>query len=118
MLKTPNDYTSEDGARFIANFSKARISTKDLKLISDNEFKLTQDQSGQYVWTWENAAKKKNKKEILRMLDEGKDYNFITRKLGISKSLITKVKKQAIKAELMTPDGKLTGMGRVYVFGL
>jgi len=108
MLKSPSDYTPEDGARFIAHFTKARVSTKDLKLIADNEFKLIQDDSGRLVWTWENAAKKKNKREILRMLDKGVDYSTIVKTLGISKSLISKVKKQAIEVGLLTPEGKLT----------
>ena len=118
MLKTPNDYPAEDGARFIVHFTKARVATRDLKSIADIEFKLTLDESGQYAWTWENAAVKENKREILRMLDEGRDYNFIKKKLGISKSLITKVKKKAIEMDLLTPEGKLTEMSRLYVFGL
>ena len=52
------------------------------------------------------------------MLDQGHDYNFIVKKLGISKSLITKVKKEAIKAGILTTEGKLTEFGHLYVFGL
>ena len=40
MLKNARDYTPEDGARFIVHFTKQRIPTKDLQLISDTEFKL------------------------------------------------------------------------------
>jgi hypothetical protein len=46
ILKSPHDYTPEDGARFIVHFSKARVSQKDLQAIGDIEFKLQEDESG------------------------------------------------------------------------
>lgn len=114
LLKTPHDYTPDDGARFIIHFSKARVSTGDLSLISDTEFKLIQDEADRYVWTWGNI-KKERKREILKMLDEGMDYNAIVEALDISKSLITKVKKQAIKDGHLTAKGKLTQKGFLVV---
>jgi len=116
LLKSPYDYTPEDGARFIAHFTKARVPTKDLQLIADTEFKPIQNDFGQYEWVFGNI-KKERKKEIIKMLDEGADYNMITDTLGISKGYITKIKKQAVEEELLTAKGKLTPSGFDYVSG-
>lgn len=111
-LKLPHDYTPEEGARFIAHFTKARVSTRDLPLIGDNEFKLVQNESAdRYEWVW-GDVKKERKKEILKMLDEGMDYETIKNELNLSsKGYITKVKKQAIEDGWMTPQGKLNPTG-------
>jgi len=109
-LKLPNDYTLEDGARFIAHFTKARVPTADLPLISDIEFKIIEDDSGLYSWTHRNVRKER-KREILKMLDDGMDYNTIVDNLGVAKSYITKVKKQAIKDGHLTAKEKLTQSG-------
>ena len=52
LLKKPFDYVPEDGARFIVNFIKARVNTRDLPLIQDTRFHLQEDESGELVWTW------------------------------------------------------------------
>ena len=116
MLKKPHDYVVEDGARFIAHFAKARVQTKHLSLIGDTEFKLVQDDNGQYVWTYGNV-RQEIKREVIKMLDEGLDYNAIKESLDIAKSYITKIKKQAIKDNLLTPKCKLTQEGFTYVSG-
>ena len=113
ILKTPHDYTPEDGARFIVHFTKARIATKDLQLISDVEFRLIQDELGRYLWTCGNI-KRERKREILKMLGDGMDYNAIKDNLDISKGYITKVKKQAVKDGLLTANGSLTQSGFLY----
>jgi hypothetical protein len=114
LLKMPNDYTPEDGCRFICHFSKARIATKDLPLISDTEFKLVEQDSGHLTWEWKNV-KKERKKEILKMLDDGLDYETITKNLGITKGYISRIRKDALSQGLITPEGKLTGPGSLYV---
>lgn len=114
-LKYPHDYIPEDGARFIVHFSKARIPTTDLQLIGDMEFKLTVDESGHNVWTWANI-KGHRKREILKMVDEGLDYESIKNQLGLtSKGYITKVKKKAIDNGLLSLKGKLTQTGFMFV---
>jgi hypothetical protein len=110
ILKNPPDYTAEDGARFIVHFSKARVATKDLTLISDAEFKFIEDESGCLNWTWGNV-KKERKREVLRMLDAGYEYEAICSALSISKGYITKIKKQAINDGQLTQQGKLTQSG-------
>jgi hypothetical protein len=114
-LKYPHDYTPEDGARFIAHFTKARIPTGDLQLIADTEFKLVQDESGESVWTWANV-KGHRKREILKMLDEGLEYEAIKQQLGLSsKGYITKVRKEAFDKGFLTPKGNLTQTGFAFI---
>jgi hypothetical protein len=107
VLKSPNDYTPEDGCRFIVAFTKARVSNSGQDLIAETEFKLDQDESGAYVWTWANVRKER-KKEILEMLDEGYDYETIKTALDVSKGYISRIKKDAINKGILSKDGKLT----------
>jgi 5S rRNA maturation endonuclease (ribonuclease M5)/uncharacterized protein YerC len=96
QLKYPSDYTPEDGCRFIVHFTKARVKTKDLSLISNTELQLNQNESGQTVWTYKNV-KAERKLEVIKMLDEGFDQKTIAEAMGISKGYISKIKKKAIK---------------------
>ena len=114
MLKAPHDHTPEDGARFIVHFTKARIATKDLQLIADVEFRLIQDELGRYLWTCGNIRRER-KREILKMLGDGIDYNSIVDSLDVTKGYITKVKKQAIKNGHLTTKCKLTQTGFLLV---
>jgi len=115
LLKPPHDYTPEDGARFIARFSKARVKTSYLNLIADTEFKLSCDDDGSYIWTFGNI-KQERKREILKMLDEGASYKTIKDTLGLaSKGYITKIKNQAVKDGYLDKDNKLTQSGDLYV---
>ncbi len=110
ILKAPSDYSPEDGCRFIVSFTKARVSLAGMPLISETEFSLEENDERKYIWTWQNV-KKERKKEILKMLDEGADYESICSSLGITKGYISRIKKQAIKDNVLTPGGKLTQSG-------
>ena len=114
ILKAPVDYTPDDGCRFICSFSKARVGMAGLPLIADTEFKLMQEESGAYVWAWANVRKER-KREILKMLDEGCEYDAICSTVGITKGYVTKIKKQAIKDNLLTNNGKLSQSGFLFV---
>lgn len=114
ILKHPQDYTTEDGARFIVHFSKARVSQKDSQAIGDYELKLQEDDSGLYAWTW-GSVKGEIKKEVLRLVNEGIDNKTITENLSITKGYISRIKKQAIDDGLLTPKGKLTQSGFLFV---
>ncbi len=112
-LKKPPNYTPEDGARFIVNFEKNRsVATKDLSLITDIEFTLTEDEDGQAIWTW-RSVKPGKKSQILKLLDQGENYNTIVTDLGITKGYITKVKNEAINKGYMDDGSKLTSSGHV-----
>ena len=116
MLKHARDYTTEDGARFIVNFTKKRIPNKYLHLISDTEFKLIQDEGQRHVWSWQNV-RKETKNEILSLLDEGLSQTDIKDTIGIHKGTVSKIRKQAIKDDLLTPKNKLTQQGFIAVNG-
>jgi 5S rRNA maturation endonuclease (ribonuclease M5)/predicted XRE-type DNA-binding protein len=110
MLKKPNDYTPEDGARFIVHFSKARVSTSKLNLIGDIEFKLTLDEYENHIWTFKNV-RQSAKIEVVKLIDEGLDQKTIAETLNVSKGYVSQLKKQAIKENLITAKGKLTPTG-------
>ncbi len=116
MLKKPYDYTSDDGARFIVHFGKARIQTSRLNLISDTEFKFILDESENHVWTF-NSVRKETKNEILRLLDEGMTQTDIKDTLGIHKGTVSKIRKQSIKDGLLTPKNELTQSGFMAING-
>jgi hypothetical protein len=114
LLKTPHDYQREDGARFNVHFSKARVSTKHLSLISDIEFKLTQDEDGNQVWTYAGVRASKER-EVIRMLGDDMNYRDIAKDLNISVGVITKIKKRGIEKGYLTEKGKITQSGFLYV---
>ncbi|UCE55764.1 MAG: AAA family ATPase [Desulfobacterales bacterium] len=107
LLKRPNDYVTEDGARFIASFKKQRVSTKYLHLISNIEFKLIEDESKYHIWTYRNV-KAETKREVLKLLDEGLEQKFIAETLGVSKGRVSQIVKQAKKDGHISAKGRLT----------
>jgi 5S rRNA maturation endonuclease (ribonuclease M5) len=113
-LKYPSDYTPEDGCRFIVHFTKARVKTADLNLISDTEFKLDQDENGQTVWMFKNVRAER-KVEVIKMLDDGFDQKTIAEALSISSGRVSQIKKRAVKDGLITAKGKMTQSGFLYV---
>jgi putative DNA primase/helicase len=114
LLKPPYDYTTEDGARFIVEFTKKRISNKHLGLISNTEFKLSLNESGDYVWTYSDA-KRSNEVQVLQMLDEGTKQNEIGGILGISPGRVSQIRSKAEKGGYLTKQNKLTQSGILYV---
>jgi putative DNA primase/helicase len=116
MLKSPYDYSPEDGARFIVHFSKARVQTSRLNLIGDTEFKLFLDETGNHVWAF-SSVRKETKNEILRLLEEGMTQSDIKNTLGIDKGYVSRTRKQAIKDGLLTPNNKLTQLGITAING-
>lgn len=115
LLKPPHDYIPEDGARFIVHFSKARVPTRDLKLVSDTEFRLIEDESGNYLWTHANV-KQERRIEAIKMLDEGFDQKSICESLEYSKGQVSKIKSWAINEGILSKQGKLTPTGFNYVY--
>ena len=114
MLKSARDYTPEDGARFIVHFTKARVATKDLSLISDIEFKLIEDESGQYVWAWKNI-RKENTQSVLELFNDGMDTKAICETLGITKGRVSQIRKKAVRDGYLTPKGSLTQQGYLFL---
>lgn len=107
-LRSPHDYSPEDGARFVLHFTKARIRTKDLPLIGDLEFKLAHDPKGKLIWIWNNV-KGEIKKETLRLLDSGMTQADTANTLGIDKGYVSRIRKQAIRDGILNSKNKIIG---------
>jgi len=114
ILKRPFDYTPEDGCKFIMHFAKARVRTQDLSLIPDMQFHLTQNETGQLIWTHGNI-KVEAKREVLRLTDEGAKGSDIASVIGITKQYVSKIQIQAKKDGLLTSKGKLSQTGFSFV---
>ena len=109
VLQRPHDYMPEQGAKFIVKFKKSRVPMKDLALMADVEFILT-EVDGRLQWVW-GPVKRKNQIEILRMIDEGVKQDDIAKSLGVDKGYVSRVKIKAIKDGHLTDKGKLTPTG-------
>jgi len=114
ILKHPFDYVPEDGARYIVNFVKARVSTNNLSLISDTQFQLREDKDGQPTWAWGNV-KRETRLEVIRMIDEGSSQQEIAVALGITKGRVSQIKKTAINEDYLSSKGNLTQRGHLAV---
>jgi hypothetical protein len=110
ILRWPNDYTPEQGARFVIHFSKARIATRNLKLIADTEFSLNENEHNKATWFWANV-KGQSKRAILKMIDEGIDTKAICEVLGVSRQYVSKTRLEAIKQGYLTEKNRLTQSG-------
>ena len=114
ILKRPFDYTPEDGCKFIMHFAKARVKTQDLLSITDTQFQLREDESGQLIWTCGNI-KTETKKEVLRLTDEGAKGSEIASIVGVTKQYVSKIQIQAKKDSLLTEKGKLSQAGFLFI---
>lgn len=105
LLQPSTGYAQEEGAKFICNFSKTRIGTKDIELISDTEFFLKDGE-----WLWKNVKSQK-KINILKMINEEVSIKDICDDLEVTRQYVSKIKKNAIRNGWMAPDGHLTQSG-------
>ena len=110
QLQRPPNYNPEDGARFVTNFTKARIPSRDLAKVTDYEFQLIADEAGCLEWTY-RTVKENNKAAILQLLNDGVKPKAISEDLGVSEAYISKVKKKATIDGHLTSDGKFTAEG-------
>jgi len=115
-LKQAFDYTPEDGCKFILHFAKNRVRTRDLPLITDSQFHLVHNESGQLTWTT-GGIKAEAKKEILRLTDEGIKASEIVASTGRTRQYISKIQIQAKKDGYLTAKGELSQSGFSFVNG-
>lgn len=109
-LKKPNDYRADQGARFIATFTKSRIPTEHLPLIADIEFQFMKTIGDVSEWTWKSAADSL-RYQILHHLDAGISQTDIAGILGTSKGQVSKIRAKAIKDGWLTEKNRLTQVG-------
>jgi RecA-family ATPase len=100
LLGRPKDYEPDQGTSFNLKFMKARVRQVDAHLIAPISLKLERDPDGNYTWTWK-ATKKANQEAILEMLNQGLKQQEIADAIGVSRSMVAKIKAKAIK------EGKL-----------
>lgn len=116
-LKKPSNYITEEGSRFIVHFTKARVPNKDLQKIGDTEFKLIEDESGQYIWTW-GDVKKENRRAVLELINDGIESKTICETLNLSKGYVSKIRTKLLSDGHITEKGKLTQAGFQVLNGL
>lgn len=114
ILKSPPDFTPEDGARFICHFSKARVRASALNQIQDNEFKLTMDETGRHVWTC-GGVRQAMEIEILSLLHDGMKQIDVANVLSVNRGQVSKVRGRAIKNELLNQQNKLLPKGYNFI---
>jgi hypothetical protein len=102
VLERPKDYEPDMGTSFTLKFTKSRVRQSDAHLVAPVNLKLERNPHGDYTWTWK-AAKKASQEAVLEMLNQGFKQQDIADAVGISRSMVAKIKAQAIK------DGKLIG---------
>jgi hypothetical protein len=90
LLKQPEGYTAEDGASFIASFTKARIAIPHLSKIADTAFQMQQDKAGKTVWTWGGVKQQRNQ-QIITLHLEGVSNKDIAAELGCTKQNVGQV---------------------------
>jgi len=113
QLVPPDDYSAEEGARFVTKFTKSRVARADLPFIQDWEFKLITEDN--YV-TWAYASSQAgNRLAILQMLGSKISPYEIAKQLGVGKSTVYNVRGKAIDEGYLTPSGKLTELGLTVV---
>jgi len=115
-LQRPTNYQNEDGARFVVNFSKRRISHHALRFVNDIELQFRPDEGGAYCWTF-GDVQQNNRRRVVELLDEGVCQADIAKELGITKSAVCQQRKKAIQEGLLTDKGKLTQGGFAFVHG-
>jgi hypothetical protein len=114
ILKSPPDYTPEDGARFICHFSKARVKAAALPLIQDTEFKLTVDESGEHDWSC-GGVRQTREIEILNLLHDGMKQIDVANALSINRGQVSKLRQKAIKNGWLNNQNKLLPKGYEFI---
>jgi hypothetical protein len=116
MHKQPHNYDSEEGARFLVKFVKARVATSDLSKITDTQFHLRENEKGQLTWTY-GCSKQETKKAVLSLLDGGTKQHEISDIVGISKGRVSQIKQWAYDQDYLSKNNKLTQTGFTFVNG-
>lgn len=109
-LKKPSDYRADQGARFVATFTKSRIPTEHLPLIADTEFQFMRTTGDVLEWAWKGAADAM-RRHIIKHLDQGMSQSEVASLLNTTKGWVSKVRAEAIKEKLLTEKNKLTPNG-------
>ncbi len=110
-LKQPPGYVAEDGAKFIAQFTKSRIRMADLPKIANTQFQMTLE-DGRVKWICENP-KKERRLEVLKLKNKGLSSTEIAGELDCSKRYVNQVIKKAVIDGYLNAKGEITEKGNI-----
>jgi len=103
-LKRPADYTADQGARFVVEFSKAR------HLVGEEsapfEAWLKRDEQGRQVWTTQNTHET-TYDQVIDLANLGLSQTDIAKELGVNKSTVCRHWHQAIQEGRIKSKAKL-----------
>ncbi len=91
-LVQPPNHKVDDGASFILKWEKTRLPESVTKLLREYRFHLQTYPNGALGWTWEDNERGV-KKDIYKLLDEGKTPKEIADELEVSSSFVYRVKR-------------------------
>jgi len=95
---------------------KGRIAVSNLPLITDTEFKLMQEPSGEYTWAWGNV-RKENRRTILELKRPGHDQKTIGETLGLSKGYVSNAWRRQPRTGYWAEMGPITQKGYAMLYG-
>ena len=105
VLKHPPGYTRDEGARFLVDFTKCRVSNRHLTLISDRDCRVIETADRHYRYQWSEPSKETNVL-VLKLLNEGVAQKDIASFLDVSSGRISQIKSDLFKKKLIK-TGKL-----------
>jgi putative DNA primase/helicase len=119
VLKHPPGYTRDDGARFLVDFTKCRVSNRYLDLIADLECKIIEISDGRYRYEWTEPAKESSV-TVLRFIKEGIAQKNIATMLGLTPGRVSQIKGDLFKKKMIKTNGngniELTDGGEAFLF--
>ena len=119
VLKHPQGYTRDDGARFLVDFTKCRVSNRYLNLISDRECRVIEITGREYRYEWSEPSKESSV-TVLRFIKDGIPQKDIAEMLGLTKGRVSQIKSELFKKKMIRTNGsgavKLTADGESFLF--
>ena len=102
-LKRPNDYRTDEGARFEVHFSKARGLTGDD--CEPFEAQLSLEEAGNFAWLTRRVedAEEERVRELLR---EGNSERDVAEETGVNKSRVHRIREKMIREGEKLSDSK------------
>ena len=100
VLKHPLGYTRDEGARFLVDFTKDRVSYRYSHLISSRECRVIENANEHYRYEWSEPLKETNVL-VLKLLNEGVVQKDIANVVGVSSSRISQIKGDLFKKKLI-----------------
>ena len=102
-LKRPNDYRTDEGARFEVHFSKARGLTGDD--CEPFEAQLSLDDAGNFAWLTRRVEDAEEER-VRKLLREGNSERDVAEETGVNKSRVHRIREKMIREGEKLSDSK------------